>query len=354
MIAQIWAMLAATSGLTLVTEAEAKPRPVVIGYAPAFKELEHSLRRKDIAGYSHINIAFANPDRRGLLAEGGSLTCMPDAKGGMLRLEQLRAAAAGLRAGGAKVLVSLAGGVVPGCSGDWAALLAPSRRAATVANLARLVDEADLDGLDIDLEGTLLTAIDEAGDYTPFVAALSQELKRRGKLLTCATGSCEGGMIPADSIPYFDFVNVMSYDGIGATWGEPGSEHAPYAAAERDLALWRARGVAKDRLVLGVPFYGYGFGRERPNWTYRELSARNPAEAATGDMIGNLCAGCSYITFNGRATIARKAKLAAEQARGVMVWEVTQDTDDGVLLKAIRRALRLERLPASRPARKRR
>src|SRR3546814_20237139 len=43
----------------------------------------------------------------------------------------------------------------------------------------------------------------------------------------------------------------------------PGAEHSPYAGARRDLDLWLARGVARERLVLGLPFYGYGFGGER-------------------------------------------------------------------------------------------
>ena len=57
-------------------------------------------------------------------------------------------------------------------------------------------------------------------------------------------------MVPVSSIPWFDLVNVMSYDAIGPTWGRVGDEHAPIAQAERDMALWRARGVPAERLVL--------------------------------------------------------------------------------------------------------
>ncbi len=180
-----------------------------------------------------------------------------------MSVEALRKTVARLQAGGAKVLISTAGGVIPGCSGDWKALLAPERRAATVAALVELADTLGLDGVDIDIEGQLLTEIDHAGDYTPSIQALSAAMTERGKLLTCATASYEGGMIPVSSIPYFDLVNVMSYDAIGPSWGQPGAEHSTLAMAERDLDLWLARGVAPDRLVLGVPFYGYGFGGEK-------------------------------------------------------------------------------------------
>jgi chitinase len=151
---------------------------------------------------------------------------------------------------------------------------------------------------------------------------------------------------------YFDFVNVMSYDAIGPSWGSPGSEHSPYEAAARDLALWRARGVPKERLVLGVPYYGYGFGSYRPNWTYRDLIETFGRAAEATDVVGTACAGCSYITFNTPSTIGRKARLAAEEAAGVMVWEVSQDDEQGALLKAVRQGLHdRSRRPSADPRR---
>jgi len=187
----------------------------------------------------------------------------------------------------------------------------------------------------VDIEGALLTRIDRAGDYTPFVAALSGDLRARGKLLTVAIASYEGGMIPVSSIPYFDLVMPMSYDAIGPSWGQPGSEHATEAQAGRDVALWLARGVRPERLALGLPFYGYGFGAYAPGGDFRTLLAAHGDVALTDDVIGKACAGCDYVTFNSQATIRRKAALAARRAGGVMVWEITQDTDDQLLGKTI-------------------
>lgn len=312
-------------------------RPVVVGYLAAFKGLDVSIERADLSAFTHLNLAFANPAPDGRFVHDGRLSCMADESGANLSVADLRETVAGLRAGGAKVLLSVGGGTIPGCSGDWRTLLAPERRTATAAALADLADTLGLDGVDIDIEGELLTAIDVAGDYTPFIADLSAALRARGKLLTCATASYQGGMIPSDSIPWFDLVNVMSYDAIGPGWGPPGAEHSPYDGAARDLDLWLARGVARERLVLGLPFYGYGFGGERTNWSYRDLAARYGAVAAAGDRIGTACADCRYISYNGPATIARKAALAAEKAGGVMVWELSQDTPDHALTDAIRR-----------------
>lgn len=324
--------------LILSLPAAASAKPVTVGYLAVFKGLDLSIDRTHLPSFTHFNLSFANPDTDGAFVRDGGMTCMIGAFGSRVTVEALRADVARLKAGGAKVLVSVAGGIIPDCSGDWKALLAPDKRDATAAALVALADQLGLDGVDIDLEGELLTAIDRAGNYVPFIETLSKALKARGKLLTCATGSYEGGMIPVASIPYFDLVNVMSYDAIGPSWGPSGAEHSPLTMAQRDLDLWLARGVAPERLVLGVPFYGYGFGGEKANWSYRDLAAAHPG-AVKDDTIGKACAGCRYITHNSAATIEAKARLARAKAGGVMVWELSQDTPDHALTRAIHRGL---------------
>lgn len=320
--------------------AQAADRPVLIGYVQT-AHLADAIARVDLASYTHLNIAFANPDAQGgLVGTDGQMTCMNAGEGQAATLETLRATVATGHAAGAKVLVSLGGGYIPPCSGDWAALLSEPNRDVVVRALVDLVERTGLDGVDVDLEGELLTKIDQAGDYTPFIAALSAELKARGKLLTCATASYEGGMIPVSSIPYFDLVNVMAYDAVGTWWGTPGDEHSPFSQAEADMGLWRARGVPKERLVLGVPFYGYGYGALKGGYDYREILAQFP-DRMQGDVVGERCGTCDYITFNGVETLRRKTRLALEQGAGVMVWEIPQDTDDGLLLRTLVEGLRV-------------
>lgn len=340
MIVRIWMAMLAAVLMVLAPAAVGQPLPMVtVGYIPAFKGLDRIVAGAELNGYTHVNLAFVNPAGDGSVIAGESLACMSDGDG-MVSLAALRAVVARAQAAGAKALVSLGGGVIPACSGDWEVLLAPDRRAETVHNLIALVDAAGLDGIDVDLEGALLTAIDRAGNYTPFVAALGAALRARGKLLTCATASYEGGMIPVSAIPWFDLVNVMSYDAIGPSWGRAGDAHASYAQAVQDLVLWRSLGVPKERLVLGVPFYGYGFGSYRRNYAWREISAEFGIEAATGqDVIGERCPGCDYITFNGLDTLERKARLANDLGAGVMVWEISQDAVGAPALRTLRKAL---------------
>lgn len=314
--------------------AAAAQTPVRVGYVPAFRGLSGVIARVDMTHYTHINIAFANPAPDGRMVNGAAMACMEGGAGGAVTLAEFDAAIAAAKGAGAKVLISLGGGTIPGCSGNWAELLKPATRPAVVRNLAALADVHGLDGIDVDIEGVLLTEIDKAGNYTPFIAELGAAMRARGKLLTCATASYEGGMVPISSVPWFDLVNVMSYDAIGPSWGQAGAEHASFDQARRDMALWRKRGVARERLVLGVPFYGYGFGGYRANYAYRDILAEHGA-AAAGDVIGKRCAGCGYITHNGPATLARKAALAQAEAAGIMVWEITQDTADSSLIRGM-------------------
>ena len=287
--------------------AQAKQRPVAIGYVPAFKGLERIIERGGFEHYTHLNLAFANPDSSGALERGEALACAPAGDGGMVSARSLRKLVAKGRKAGAKVLVSIGGGVIPPCSGDWAKLLESAGRKRVVDGLIGLVDKYGLDGIDVDLEGELMTRIDRAGNYTPFIAELSAALRARSILLTAATATYDGGMVPDASLPYFDLIGIMSYDAIGPTWGSAGDEHATLDQARAHLAFWIAKGVPRERLALGLPFYGYGFGGFRRNYALRDIAAQYPT-ALSFDVIGRRCAGCAYVTYNGLATLAEKIR----------------------------------------------
>lgn len=324
----------------LVATAAAAERPPVIGYLAAFKGMEAAADRVAFQQYTQINLAFANPDAGGRIAGPQALTCAPNGTGSMISRSAVRQLARKVHRSGGKLLLSLGGGVIPPCAGDWAKLLEPGSRDGVVRDLVQFVIKEKLDGIDVDLEGELMTRIDRAGNYTPFVQALATALHARGKLLTCATASYEGGMVPDASLPHFDFIGIMSYDAIGPTWGPAGSEHSTFAQAQRDLALWLAKGVPASKLALGVPFYGYGFGRYGSNYALSDIADQFGANALGRDAIGRACAGCDYITYNGLTTLRSKAALAAAAGAGVMVWEIGQDLPGHRAIQAVRAGLR--------------
>jgi GH18 family chitinase len=320
----------------LSTPALAAEKPVAIGYVPAFKGIDAIVERGGFQHYSHLVLAFVNVGPSGeILAEDG-LACAPSGESEMITDKSLRRFVEAARKAHAKVIASLGGGTIPKCSGDWAVLLRPETRSKVVAGLMELVDRYQLDGIDVDLEGELMTRIDREGNYTPFIQQLSAALRSRSKLLTSATGSYEGGMVPDASLPYFDLIGIMSYDAIGPTWGTPGDEHASYEQAEKDLRLWLAKGVPASRLALGLPFYGRGFGSYRQSWSIAEIAEEKGEKALESDVLGKRCGGCDYVTFNGLPTLERKAMLAGAWGAGVMVWEIDEDLPDD---RAIRRVL---------------
>ncbi|MFT7560863.1 MAG: chitinase [Flavobacteriales bacterium] len=329
-----------TLGLALLLPVTALADVKVVGYIPSYKNITQTIDQADLTKLTHINLAFVNPDSSGQIISAGNLTCMKNGAGVNVSGADFQYVVDTAHAAGVKVMASVAGGLIPACSGNWQTLLQAGNRQALVANLIQFIDTYNLDGLDIDIEGVLLTDIDNAGNYTPFIQLLSSELKSRGKLLTAATATYAGGMIPVSSIPYFDFVTLMSYDAIGPTWGAAGTEHSTYAGAQSHINTWKSRGLSKDKLVLGVPFYGYGFGDFNGGYSYADILAQFGVGAANNDVIGTVCSGCSYITYNGIPTIQAKTQLAVDQGAGVMIWELSHDvSNSSSLLSSIWEAL---------------
>ncbi|WP_160280156.1 carbohydrate-binding protein [Cellvibrio mixtus] len=308
-------VLCMLAGSSLMACAQTK----VVGYIPSYKNMPAVIDRTDLSKLTHLNLSFLNPNASGAVVSGGNPVCMEGASASDIHYVVNKAHQAGV-----KVLVSIAGGVLPACSGNWQTLLQPANRATVVNNLLQFVNTFNLDGLDVDIEGVVLTNIDNAGNYTPFIQALRNGLPA-GKLLTSATASYVGGMVPTSSLAYFDFVNIMSYDAIGPGWGQAGVEHSPYSMAVSDINIWKARGLTKQKLVLGVPFYGYGFNGYAAAYDFSSIFSQFGASAAQGDVIGTRCAGCSYITYNGIPTIRSKTQLALQEGSGVMIWELSQD-----------------------------
>ncbi|MFL6737501.1 MAG: glycosyl hydrolase family 18 protein [Sphingomonas sp.] len=317
-----------------ISPGHAKDRGTVVGYVAAFKGLAGELRQRGLERYTQLDLAFVNPTSNGDVVGAGALACAPAGEGAMVSDTQLRSLVDSAHRVGTKVVASLGGAVIPPCGGDWAKLLAPPMRPSVVANLVAMVDRYDLDGLDIDLEGELMVGIDKDGNYTPFIRDLASALHTRSKLLTAATGSYPGGMVPDSSLPYFDLIGIMSYDAVGSTWGTPGGEHSTYDQAEADLALWIGKGVSASKLALGMPFYGRGFGRYREGWSLEDIAALGGRQLDR-DVAGQRCGGCSYITYNGLPTLERKAQLAGAWSAGVMVWEVGQDLADGGAIRRV-------------------
>lgn len=306
--------------------------PVVEGYLPSHRGLDTTLSTLGVAPYGDIALSFINPDAAGHFVNSDAMACMTDRYLTPLPTATVRTAIATIHAAHARAIGALAGALQPKCAGDWATAISPANRAATVSALVALADAQGYDGLDVDIEAGLLARLIKTGEYTPFVQDLSRALHAHHKTLSGTTASYVDGMIPLSALSAFDRIEVMTYDD-----DVHGTEEATMRQFRSDLYLWLGRGVPKDRLVMGLPFYGHGYGTYNYSYSYRDLVAAFGAQP--GDVIGQVCATCSYVTFNGPATITQKAALAAAKTGGVMVWEMADDTPDGALTKAMQAGL---------------
>ena len=300
----------------------------IVAYVPNWVDLKKLADTIDYPRLTHINIAFENPEN-----ESGDLSFN----------SQNERVIAKAQANRVKVLVSIGGGAASGDKGlrnRYADLLTEARRAGFVAKLAAYVSAHNFDGLDVDLEGKMITR-----DYGAFITELGTALKANGKLLTAALSQGYGGdKVPDTVFASFDFVNVMAYDGTGP-WeaNEPG-QHSSLEFAKSNATYWLGRGLPKAKVVLGVPFYGYGFGEafRKRDYPYSEIVATYPG-AENADQVG------STIWYNGQPTIRAKAQYVVDQGLGgIMIWSLDYDVPgERALLPVIADTLRAK--PATPP-----
>ncbi len=309
-----------------VTGAQTK----VVAYVPNWIDLNSFSETIDYSKITHINIAFENPENMA----------------GDLSFNQKNLAViAKARSNHVKVLVSIGGGAA---SGDkellkrYNYLLNKTNRMGFVKKLADYVSNHGLDGLDVDIEGPSINK-----DYGAFIEELAKALKPRGKLLTAALSKGYGGdKVPDSVFAHLDFVNIMAYDGTGYWDPKSPGQHSSLDYTRENVTYWLKHGLSKSKAVLGVPFYGYGFGEafRKRDYSYSEIIAAYPG-AEKVDQVGNT------IWYNGIPTIKAKARYVLDQGlAGVMIWSLDYDVKgERSLLSAIQETL--SNAPALPPAR---
>jgi len=177
------------------------------------------------------------------------------------------------------------------------------------------VKKHDLQGIDVDIEwGTV------NDDYSGFVLELRDSLNYYDLGLTVALpGIYRYPEITDEALAAFDWVNLMVYDLTGPWNSSNPGPHSPYSFAENSINYWLDQGLEKNRMTLGVPFYGYDFTdlNNIRALLFSEIVEMNEANA-TVDQVGE-------IYFNGLPTITQKTQLAISELSGIMIWELGQD-----------------------------
>ncbi|WNI33133.1 glycoside hydrolase family 18 protein [Streptomyces sp. ITFR-6] len=229
------------------------------------------------------------------------------------------------------------------------------------------------DGIDIDWEypndcgltcdtsgpdayGNLLSALrSKFGSDNLVTSAISADASDGGKLDSVDYGG---------AAQYVDWYNPMTYDYFGA-WDAKGptAPHSPlnsYSGIPKDgfnseatIAKLKAEGVPASKLLLGIGFYGRGWTgvtQAEPGGTatgaapgtyeagiedYKVLKNSCPATDTVGGTAYALC-GTNWWSYDTPATIGTKMDYKNEQGLGgTFFWELSGDTTDGELIKAI-------------------
>nr|WP_158638307.1 glycosyl hydrolase family 18 protein [Panacibacter ginsenosidivorans] len=268
---------------------------------------------------THINLYFLNPDSLGNFPKN---------------LSALAPFIKSAHAKNVKVLASIGGG---GNHPYYAKLLRDSSRSALVNNLLSIVLKYDLDGIDVDIEDH---DIDE--NYDNFVIELAALLHQQNKLVTAAIAIYFRGQYTDKALAQYDFVNLMSYDHTGSWAPEKPGPHSTYIQAVEDLAYFRImRNIPKEKITLGVPFYGYGFGPTLTtpgiSMNYGHIVAEFPGAELKDELD---MGGGKTLYYNGIPTIKMKTTLAKAEASGIMIWQLSGDaTGAKSLLETIHEAV---------------
>lgn len=291
---------------TASTQADSR----IVGYFPYWRYQRYN--DLDFGALTHLNIAFCYPD------EQGELDCyIPDSE--MKMIVDLA------HSNGVKVLAALGGG--GGCDGYLSLLDTPEEMTDFNSKIMNYCETHDLDGIDLDIElGSSHEIWKYYGDWVTSLRTLCDE---RGYELTTATAQWVAVNVSAETFDNFDFVNVMAYDN-----DIDRENHSSLEFAVESLQYFNTKkGIKKDRLVLGVPFYGRGYHSDGSiDWSI-DATFSSLIEADLANFNRDSYNGISY---NGAETMRKKCALAKEYG-GIMIWELTQDAaGENSLLKVIK------------------
>lgn len=296
----------------------------VMGYVPSYKNSNPNSIRWD--ALTHMFYAFVGVKTSGDLNEVSIIS----------KLEEMEAQA---HQNGVAILVSIGGG---GTSDFSACILNDASRKNLIDNLIVFTRNNKLDGLDIDyeeFEGSATGATDQDIAKRTALENLFKELREKlpaDKLLTAAVSpswqnpnwgyfNCYTNTMHK----YLNYVGLMIYDQTGTFVSSPYSQHSDFQAHFLpSINHWiNNRHLSPEKLIAGVPFYGYKFkstsGGVADAISYRDILSQNPNDSP--EMLDHI----GLIYYNGKPTIQQKSQYVKDNHYGgVMIWELTQDSDD--------------------------
>ncbi len=285
----------------------------VVGYLPDWSYTAYG--KTDFSALTHLNIAFCNPDTN------GNLSCyIPD-----IEMKNIVNKA---HSNDVKVFVALGGG--GGCDGYLPLLDTPEEMSHFNEKIMAYCEKHNFDGIDLDIE--LGSSHEIWKYYEDWVTSLRILCDEKGYELSTATAQWVAVNVSSDTFNKFDFLNVMAYDNDGDD-----SSHADMDFAKSSLKYFNIqKKVPKDKLVLGVPFYGRGYTADgKLDWnSYVSIAELVKLDKDNYNKDFYNADGYNKVAYNGAGTMAEKCGLAKDYG-GIMIWEISQDSFDEYSLLAV-------------------
>ena len=393
-------VLLLVAAVPLFAQQEAQPEerasaPKIVGYFPQWGVyggyyVKNVITSGSATRLTHINYAFANvvnnqcasydtwADYQNPLTADQTVDGKPDSQtpdafvGNFHQLQELKQLYPKLR-----IVMSIGGGGADPNSFSTAAL--PGNRRAFVKSCVDMYirgkfapgihEPGIFDGLDIDWEFPASEA-----DRTNFTALLKEfrrqlDAIRPGMTLSIAAsaGSWAYQFTDLKAIQHsLSFINLMNYDFDGP-WNNATGFVAPLYRAAQDpdptnnanaaVEAYLQLGVAQDKIVFGVPFYGYEWtgvsylnnGLFEPGTPqgygsgYNSIVAiesqfskfRDPLTKAPWLYDGN-----NFWTYDDPVSLKFKMNYVRKHhLAGVMFWEISGDLPDGTLVRTLFKGL---------------
>ncbi|MFH1071642.1 MAG: glycoside hydrolase family 18 protein [Candidatus Glassbacteria bacterium] len=338
------ALLIIACSLTYVPLAAEKS--FVLGYYPSGMRERLPADKVDLKILTHLCHAFITPNPDGAIHHRDDFL-----------YPELVAA---VHAAGRKILVSIGGGGGGRAVEGFPPVAAdPALRRKFIGNLLEFCRQHGYDGIDFDWEYPRDST--ERNNHALLVSELRQEIERRGTglLITMANSGRIGSESTFDHgklARSLDWFNVMTYDFHGL-WSDRAGHNAPMysvtprgtGAPESDYTavayLTRELGIPREKLLLGLPFYGFELEASDLNAPCDGGRYIDYSEIVTGWAAG----GWEYhwdeqalvpwlsgddrrriITFDNPRSLAIKCDFARVSGlRGVMIWALGQDVIEG-------------------------
>lgn len=336
-----WGICLLAALLVLLTIPAAKAGPaagsIVAGYYPSWAESQGwPVEKLRTEGLTQINYAFAS-------IEDGRVTVTERDRTKLRALVGLK---------GPEIILSAGGW--DGSAGFSDAAASPASRERFAQSCLDLILELGLNGVDLDWEYPVSGGAagvthrpQDKQNFTLLLKAIREKLDRQSRQdgkryrLTIAGGAGTGYLNciePKAVSELVDHIFLMAYDFSGP-WDSRTGHNAPLDGADAAITAWIRQGVPAEKLVLGIPLYGYIFqgasGLNQPFSSAKSVPydvlkrdylpvLQKKQDAAA--QVPYLTGGGQFITYDDPESAAAKGALARERGLGgVGFWELSQD-----------------------------